>query len=134
MGKDEGKCIYCDAVNSYNDARCAKCGEELPWANWSQARQQPSEAIGAEAGSFAKRGEVASVGAVPLPRGIIILGVVALLAMVVFYVILQKAGSSMRQVSPDGAKPGSGGTITEKFKKSNPVIEQDQKNQQENGQ
>jgi len=130
MGKDEGKCIYCDAVNSYNDARCAKCGEELPWANWSQARQQPSEAIGAEVGSFAKRGEVASVGAVPLPRGIIILGVLALLAMVVFYVILQKAGSSMRQVSP----AGGGGMSAEKFKKANPTIQQDEKDQQENGQ
>jgi hypothetical protein len=140
MGKDEGNCIYCGAVNSYNDARCVQCGEELPWANWAQARQQPSEAVGAELGSFAKRGEVLSVGMGPLPRGIIILGVVAVIAMVGFYMILNRVSSSLKQISPDGARPGvpaagvpaaGSGTIVEKFKKTNPTLQQDQKERQE---
>lgn len=128
MGKDEGQCIYCDAVNSYNDARCVQCGEELPWANWSQARQQPSAAIGAEVSSFAKRGDVASVGTGPLPAKIIVLGVVAVVAMIVFYIILQRVGSSVQQISPEGV--ARDGTVTEKFKKANPTIQQDQKEEQ----
>jgi hypothetical protein len=60
MSTEKGNCPYCNTINSYSDAKCTKCGEELPWANWVQARQRPSDALGAEPGSFAKGAKVFS--------------------------------------------------------------------------
>jgi hypothetical protein len=134
---DQGNCPYCNAVNSYSVAKCVGCGEELPWAQWVQARQQPSQVIGAQRGEFAKRGGAGlSDGISILPSGALGKLALVLVGMVVAFIVMRSIGTALKPVakmagtSTNGA-PGSKQAIAEQWKKANPVIEQDAQERKE---
>lgn len=137
MAADEGRCPYCGVTNSYSVAKCTGCGEELPWAQWVQARQQPSQALGAQRGDFAKRGgQSVSDGISLLPSGAIGKLLMLVAAMVVAFIVLRSVGSALKPMAKmSGATsngvPASSNAIAEKWKKANPVIEQDAQDRRE---
>lgn len=135
MGKDEGNCPYCGAVNSYSIAKCRQCGEELPWANWVQARRQPSSAIGAERSLTPRRTEAVSDGISLLPRGAWSKIILVIIGLAVIYFAVTKFSSSMHQLplgaTASGTPGGQPQSIKERFKNANPVIQQDQQDRQE---
>jgi hypothetical protein len=138
MGKDEGNCPYCGAVNSYAVAACKNCGEELPWANWVQARQQPSSALGAEAGSFARpSGQDVTDGISILPRGAFSKLILVIVAIAIVYICATTLSTAVRRMSggvsttANSASNGTSGNIAEKFKQVNPSIEQDRREREQ---
>jgi hypothetical protein len=130
MSLNEGDCPYCGSVNSYSATHCLQCREELPWSQWVQAREQPSQAIGARPGSMRKGGEAVTDGFSALSvlaPSTVFKFLLILVMMTALYFGLQRVSSSLSQVNggSTGNSTGVSGNAVEQFKKANPTVNQE---------
>jgi hypothetical protein len=103
-----------------------------------QAREEPSQAIGARFGSFNSGPKpMSDVGGNLLsgvPTGLLWKLLVVIGLMIVFYFVVQRSTSSLRSAAgvTNGASKNTG-NIVERFKKGNPVFQQDEENRKADG-
>jgi len=140
MAVDEAQCPYCNVTQSYAVAKCTSCGEELPWAQWVKARQQPSAAMGAQQGQFAGRsGQALSDGIGLLPKGAAGKILLVVLGIAGCFFVMRSMSSNLKSLSGAAngnnvAVPAGAKDVEEKFRKANPVIGQEEQNKREEGQ
>ena len=129
---DTGQCPYCNAVNSYHDTHCVQCSEELPWANWVQARSQTSSAPGAKRGDFTARGGQSVSEGFALPAGAGAKLFLLIIAFAAFLLIFRVMSPVFRAASPNAAGNRLGNSaIVDQFQRANPLEKQEKDLQKE---